>query len=163
MPRRSASCLTLLPDESAAALACKLACSAARSSCCSSIRVICHSPYMVPTLSARSTNTTIEMKRTTTPTVNFDTRPKRILGLEGRARPVRRSSLRDSTDGWSDPRRRLPGNPGAGTPTSRGRAGKPITTSEMHEAWQRWYAVSYTHLRAHETDSYLVCRLLLEK
>ena len=27
-----------------------------------------------------------------------------------------------------------------------------------------WHsAVSYTHLRAHETDSYLVCRLLLEK
>src|SRR5680860_1006811 len=26
-----------------------------------------------------------------------------------------------------------------------------------------WEAVSYTHLRAHETDSYLVCRLLLEK
>src|SRR5680860_1280564 len=26
----------------------------------------------------------------------------------------------------------------------------------------RIYAVSYTHLRAHETDSYLVCRLLLE-
>ena len=25
------------------------------------------------------------------------------------------------------------------------------------------FAVSYTHLRAHETDSYLVCRLLLEK
>src|SRR5665647_3619478 len=24
------------------------------------------------------------------------------------------------------------------------------------------YSVSYTHLRAHETDSYLVCRLLLE-
>src|SRR5665647_3981625 len=24
------------------------------------------------------------------------------------------------------------------------------------------YTVSYTHLRAHETDSYLVCRLLLE-
>src|SRR5664279_5945511 len=24
-------------------------------------------------------------------------------------------------------------------------------------------AVSYTHLRAHETDSYIVCRLLLEK
>src|SRR5680860_701156 len=24
-------------------------------------------------------------------------------------------------------------------------------------------AVSYTHLRAHETDSYLVCRLLLEQ
>src|SRR5664279_500164 len=33
--------------------------------------------------------------------------------------------------------------------------------------WTRWYSsdtlfsVSYTHLRAHETDSYLVCRLLL--
>ena len=27
----------------------------------------------------------------------------------------------------------------------------------------RYGAVSYTHLRAHETDSYLVCRLLLEK
>src|SRR5680860_1386720 len=27
-------------------------------------------------------------------------------------------------------------------------------------AWDK--AVSYTHLRAHETDSYLVCRLLLE-
>src|SRR5665647_3984900 len=26
-----------------------------------------------------------------------------------------------------------------------------------------WVPVSYTHLRAHETDSYLVCRLLLEK
>src|SRR5680860_1825547 len=25
------------------------------------------------------------------------------------------------------------------------------------------FPVSYTHLRAHETDSYLVCRLLLEK
>src|SRR5665647_42411 len=27
----------------------------------------------------------------------------------------------------------------------------------------RMASVSYTHLRAHETDSYLVCRLLLEK
>src|SRR5664279_5993774 len=30
-------------------------------------------------------------------------------------------------------------------------------------ASQTLLAVSYTHLRAHETDSYLVCRLLLEK
>src|SRR5680860_1848115 len=29
--------------------------------------------------------------------------------------------------------------------------------------WLTYAAVSYTHLRAHETDSYLVCRLLLEK
>ena len=42
------------------------------------------------------------------------------------------------------------------------------------EVWEPWLSsqdgflgrqlsVSYTHLRAHETDSYLVCRLLLEK
>ena len=29
--------------------------------------------------------------------------------------------------------------------------------------WAYTVPVSYTHLRAHETDSYLVCRLLLEK
>ena len=29
--------------------------------------------------------------------------------------------------------------------------------------WRAHLPVSYTHLRAHETDSYLVCRLLLEK
>ena len=34
--------------------------------------------------------------------------------------------------------------------------GKNITVAVMDP-------VSYTHLRAHETDSYLVCRLLLEK
>src|SRR5665647_1945626 len=30
-------------------------------------------------------------------------------------------------------------------------------------SWRTHKTVSYTHLRAHETDSYLVCRLLLEK
>src|SRR5680860_1522786 len=29
--------------------------------------------------------------------------------------------------------------------------------------WPSLRPISYTHLRAHETDSYLVCRLLLEK
>ena len=33
----------------------------------------------------------------------------------------------------------------------------------QHPSIGRIKAVSYTHLRAHETDSYLVCRLLLEK
>ena len=33
----------------------------------------------------------------------------------------------------------------------------------MHGIYHCIDAVSYTHLRAHETDSYLVCRLLLEK
>ena len=30
------------------------------------------------------------------------------------------------------------------------------------DGWRMILPVSYTHLRAHETDSYLVCRLLLE-
>src|SRR5664279_6157096 len=34
---------------------------------------------------------------------------------------------------------------------------------EEVEKLNRAGSVSYTHLRAHETDSYLVCRLLLEK
>src|SRR5664279_656974 len=35
--------------------------------------------------------------------------------------------------------------------------------SESADSDSRSTSVSYTHLRAHETDSYLVCRLLLEK
>src|SRR5665647_780914 len=35
--------------------------------------------------------------------------------------------------------------------------------SELFSEEESGVAVSYTHLRAHETDSYLVCRLLLEK
>src|SRR5664279_1982222 len=35
----------------------------------------------------------------------------------------------------------------------------PVLVKELLHAG----TVSYTHLRAHETDSYLVCRLLLEK
>ena len=38
-----------------------------------------------------------------------------------------------------------------------------IGYSRIFLFFDRIYAVSYTHLRAHETDSYLVCRLLLEK
>ena len=34
---------------------------------------------------------------------------------------------------------------------------------EAHDSQMDVMPVSYTHLRAHETDSYLVCRLLLEK
>ena len=34
---------------------------------------------------------------------------------------------------------------------------------KRYEGRTNLIAVSYTHLRAHETDSYLVCRLLLEK
>src|SRR5665647_3791891 len=52
-----------------------------------------------------------------------------------------------------------------------------MSVGQSHRPWTAGYggrgrgvprrpsteAVSYTHLRAHETDSYLVCRLLLEK
>ena len=40
-------------------------------------------------------------------------------------------------------------------------ADRQIDYAKVNEIMHR--AVSYTHLRAHETDSYLVCRLLLEK
>ena len=38
-----------------------------------------------------------------------------------------------------------------------------VTPIRAHGSVASTKAVSYTHLRAHETDSYLVCRLLLEK
>ena len=42
-------------------------------------------------------------------------------------------------------------------------AKKFIDNLELFSLLANVAAVSYTHLRAHETDSYLVCRLLLEK
>ena len=43
-------------------------------------------------------------------------------------------------------------------------ADTPLNTAESPQALEEFHAdtVSYTHLRAHETDSYRVCRLLLE-
>src|SRR5680860_1824029 len=40
---------------------------------------------------------------------------------------------------------------------------KPLSWEAVYYHYRKWCvnAVSYTHLRAHETDSYLVCRLLL--
>src|SRR5664279_6383664 len=63
---------------------------------------------------------------------------------------------------------------GAGPIAERGKAGKGTLVFAGHlGSWDLVgpllarrtgiKAVSYTHLRAHETDSYLVCRLLLEK
>src|SRR5665647_551705 len=43
------------------------------------------------------------------------------------------------------------------------RAGALAASLRAHGVSTGDRAVSYTHLRAHETDSYLVCRLLLEK
>src|SRR5665648_564209 len=40
---------------------------------------------------------------------------------------------------------------------------KVQTSSDRVDNVRRWIAVSYTHLRAHETRHDLVCRLLLEK
>ena len=40
---------------------------------------------------------------------------------------------------------------------------KQITINIDENTIDYFKVVSYTHLRAHETDSYLVCRLLLEK
>src|SRR5664279_6017543 len=46
--------------------------------------------------------------------------------------------------------------------------GRACAAAKAAHRWRppgggRFPPVSYTHLRAHETDSYLVCRLLLEK
>src|SRR5680860_357280 len=42
--------------------------------------------------------------------------------------------------------------------------GVPSADSSLSVSRKNMYTmISYTHLRAHETDSYLVCRLLLEK
>ena len=38
-----------------------------------------------------------------------------------------------------------------------------IITTDHGQIKTPIFTVSYTHLRAHETDQYLVCRLLLEK
>src|SRR5664279_5663502 len=41
--------------------------------------------------------------------------------------------------------------------------GRTVRIHEPKDCHTSVGSVSYTHLRAHETDSYLVCRLLLEK
>eukprot|EP00831_Metopus_contortus_P069284 TRINITY_DN62214_c0_g1_i2.p1 TRINITY_DN62214_c0_g1~~TRINITY_DN62214_c0_g1_i2.p1 ORF type:complete len:130 (+),score=39.04 TRINITY_DN62214_c0_g1_i2:175-564(+) len=38
-----------------------------------------------------------------------------------------------------------------------------IKKKDFFQIWENTLAVSYTHLRAHETSLHLVCRLLLEK
>src|SRR5680860_1846249 len=51
-----------------------------------------------------------------------------------------------------------------GDATGRGNAPDLVNTSLNAAAIRTTITpVSYTHLRAHETDSYLVCRLLLEQ
>src|SRR5665647_3888900 len=56
--------------------------------------------------------------------------------------------------------RQVPADAYYGIHTLRARENFPITGIAISTYPD---PVSYTHLRAHETDSYLVCRLLLEK
>eukprot|EP00658_Telonema_sp_P-2_P042052 TRINITY_DN30139_c0_g1_i3.p1 TRINITY_DN30139_c0_g1~~TRINITY_DN30139_c0_g1_i3.p1 ORF type:complete len:113 (-),score=21.37 TRINITY_DN30139_c0_g1_i3:9-347(-) len=42
-------------------------------------------------------------------------------------------------------------------------ASESLSSYEHEDPNETEYAVSYTHLRAHETPEHLVCRLLLEK
>src|SRR5665647_3979375 len=65
----------------------------------------------------------------------------------GSVRPARPPCAAGAPNGWP---------PGCSTNSSK--KPSPATTGSSPLD-----PVSYTHLRAHETDSYLVCRLLLEK
>src|SRR5664279_6392651 len=59
-----------------------------------------------------------------------------------------------------------PDQPGGDEPPAQQEGGEtaaPLRSVGAEEVPATSAAVSYTHLRAHETDSYLVCRLLLEK
>src|SRR5680860_1316824 len=49
------------------------------------------------------------------------------------------------------------------TPPDSAQGDEPSEGAGDSTPHSRPFLVSYTHLRAHETDSYLVCRLLLEK
>src|SRR5680860_1648468 len=52
----------------------------------------------------------------------------------------------------------------AAAPSFRGQQLPAVTVPSGRNTGASWAtSVSYTHLRAHETDTYLVCRLLLEK
>mgnify|MGYP003381631882 CR=1 FL=1 len=53
--------------------------------------------------------------------------------------------------------------PGSGTGVNLFKEGQPGIRRVLRHRSQRAGAVSYTHLRAHETVLDLVCRLLLEK
>src|SRR5665647_2197166 len=47
--------------------------------------------------------------------------------------------------------------------SNTGHSHPKVVEAVRNQAGLYMHPVSYTHLRAHETDSYLVCRLLLEK
>src|SRR5680860_1890371 len=77
--------------------------------------------------------------------------PRNCLTVMRRVLPIPRASrdwVRESSWSWRKEWRRSDGASGVW---------------RIGCAGAYWRSVSYTHLRAHETDSYLVCRLLLEK
>src|SRR5665647_1889819 len=79
-------------------------------------------------------------------------------------RPVQRRSLGSPSRDRANRRtpRTAPWLLGSHMPTWPGRCESRLTSYDVAQRWAH-KPVSYTHLRAHETDSYLVCRLLLEK
>ena len=73
---------------------------------------------------------------------------------------ARQAEAQAEEDRFRSYRDREYGRSPAVTPSA---APQPTPAARSNQTPAAADAVSYTHLRAHETDSYLVCRLLLEK
>src|SRR5665647_3506544 len=115
-------------------------------------------------------------ERRLTPTALASSRPVQWVASPGGG-PNAKSTTRCtvSVDSGGLPGLRVLSRNSPSTPSAMNRACQVQTTDlalperrmtsavPQPSAVARMISVSYTHLRAHETDSYLVCRLLLEK
>src|SRR5678816_4789678 len=68
-------------------------------------------------------------------------------------------SARSKKDTIAEPLIKIAANP----QLKENGANKIFVGANYRKEWTQPVAVSYTHLRAHETPEHLVCRLLLEK
>ena len=92
-------------------------------------------------------------------------RGRSVRSVGNRLGAVKRSyakKMKDKEDQKTGTRKGSKRGSGRGRKSARSSAVSDVDTHDGIRAVTP-EPVSYTHLRAHETDSYLVCRLLLEK